>query len=29
MFVWGGGGRGNVFCVCVELGDWASEKFSG
>ena len=31
------GGRGeegrqkvlNVFCVCVELGDWASEKLSG
>ena len=19
-------GRDNVFCVCVELGDWASEK---
>ena len=26
----GGGGWGlNVFCVCVELGDWASEKLSG
>ena len=25
----GGGGDVNVFCVCVELGDWASEKLSG
>ena len=27
----GGGGGGGliVFCVCVELGDWASEKLSG
>ena len=24
-----GGGGVNVFCVCVELGDWASEKLSG
>ena len=23
-----GGGGFNVFCVCVELGDWASEKLS-
>ena len=32
MFVGGRGGGGggvNVFCVCVELGDWASEKLSG
>ena len=31
---WGGGGGGggvgvNAFCVCVELGDWVSEKLSG
>ena len=26
MFV---GGGGNAFCVCVELGGWASEKLSG
>ena len=25
----GGGGGVNVFCVCVELGDWTSEKLSG
>ena len=26
----GGGGEAvNAFCVCVELGDWASEKFCG
>ena len=25
----GGGGGLNVFFVCVELGDWASEKLSG
>ena len=25
----GGGGGLNAFCVCVELGDWASEKLSG
>ena len=26
----GGGGGGLIgFCVCVELGDWASEKLSG
>ena len=25
----GGGGAVNAFCVCVELGDWASEKLSG
>ena len=26
----GGGGRGlNVFCVCDELGHWASEILSG
>ena len=24
-----GEGGLNVFCVCVELGDWASEKLSG
>ena len=24
-----GGGGVNVFCVCVELGDWASEKLYG
>ena len=31
MFVGGGGGGLvlNVFCVCVELGDWVSEKLSG
>ena len=33
MFVGVGGGGGGVgvdaFCVCVELGDWASEKLSG
>ena len=22
-------GGGNVFCICVELGDWASKKLSG
>ena len=25
----GTGGGVNVFCVCVELGDWASENLSG
>ena len=25
----GGGGGVNAFCVCMELGDWASEKLSG
>ena len=31
MFVGGEGGGGvdNVFCACVELGDWASKKLSG
>ena len=24
-----GDGEVSVFCVCVELGDWASEKLSG